>query len=215
MIGPGRDSGPDDVEILGVVGFDEEPPVQGGLAGPTETETEEVEVRFDDDPPVAAPDAAAEAPPAVDRERFLRLHADFENFKKRVDREREDLERHAAAGLIARLLPVIDNLERALRHGGAGDRDGLYEGVALIHRQLLDELRRCGLRPVETEGVPFDPAIHDAVATSEAADLPPGIVLEELQRGYRLHERLLRPALVRVSSGDPGDRSAGGPDGES
>lgn len=215
MIGPGPDSGPEDVEILGIVGFDEAPSAREGLPGPSESETEEVEVRFDDDRSVATPNAAVETPPAVDRERFLRLHADFENFKKRVDREREDLERHAAAGLIARLLPVIDNLERALRHGGSGDRKGLYEGVALIHGQLLDELRRCGLRPVEAEGVPFDPAIHDAVATSEATERPPGIVLEELQRGYRLHDRLLRPALVRVSSGDPADRPAGGADGES
>jgi molecular chaperone GrpE len=98
------------------------------------------------------------------------------------------------------LLPVLDNFERALSTARQAGVDGqLHDGVALIFRQLLDELRREGLEAVDTVGEPFDPAVHEAVATAEDTGLPPHTIVEELQRGYLLQGRLLRPALVRVA----------------
>jgi molecular chaperone GrpE len=186
---PSEPSEPDDIEILEIVGMDEAPEPR--------SRRDEVVVSFDDDRP-------APAPTVVDddaRERLLRLRADFENLKKRVEREREEYYRHATGALVARLLPVLDNLERALetarQQREAGDP--LAEGVALVHRQLLEELRREGLRAVEATGAPFDPEVHEAVATDLTPGLPPHTVVEELQRGYFFEERLLRPALVRVS----------------
>lgn len=135
----------------------------------------------------------------VAREQLLRLSADFENFRRRIEREREDSERHASASLVTRLLPVLDNFERALsRDPGAGS-DRFYDGVVLIFRQLLEELRKEGLAAVDSVGEPFNPELHEAVSTTVEQALPPNIVVEEMQRGYRLHERLLRPALVKVT----------------
>ncbi len=184
----------EEIEILEVVGVDGE-----SGAAPAE---EEVEVVFDekgepDEAPPASPEAKEDA---ASRERLIRLQADFENLKKRIEREREDFYRHATGCLVARLLPVLDGLERALASGSAAAAgEGLRDGVALIHRQLLDELRKEGLRPVEALGQPFDPELHEAVATDASCGLPPGTVVEELRRGYLFHDRLLRPALVRVS----------------
>ncbi len=107
---------------------------------------------------------------------------------------------YASAQLISRLLPVLDNFERALNAASQTEGGpGFYDGIALIFRQLLEELRREGLTAVDTVGEPFDPEVHEAVATSTDSDFPPNTVVEELQRGYLLHDRLLRPALVQVS----------------
>lgn len=106
----------------------------------------------------------------------------------------------ATSRLVTSLLPVLDNLERAIAtERPEGEDVALRTGVQLIHRQLIEVLRREGLRPVDALGQPFDPAIHEALATEPAPGLPPNTVVEEIQRGYFLHERLLRPALVRVS----------------
>jgi len=136
------------------------------------------------------------------KERFLRLQADFENYKKRIERERSDYFRHATSGLVARLLPVLDNFERAIAAArGRADAggDALTEGVALIQRQLLDELAREGLHPMDPVGAPFDPELHEAVATDPASDAPSHTVTAVLQRGWFFHDRVLRAALVRVS----------------
>jgi molecular chaperone GrpE len=187
---------PDEVEILEVEGMSGNEPMPFG---------DEVEIVFEDKPepepePVSAP------PPAADvagRERLLRLQADFDNFKKRIEREQEDFRRMATLRLVTALLPVLDNFERALASAAGGD-GALLSGVELIHRQMLEALRKEGLRPVEVLGQPFDPSVHEAVATDAAPGRPPNSVVEEFQRGYFLHERLLRPALVRVSvSADP------------
>lgn len=200
----------DEIEILEVVGLDED-----GRPRSAEDESSDVEdeivLDFGDEP--AAPVDRAEAPPravpTIAIERFVRLQADFENFRKRTEREREEEGRHAAGALVACLLPVLDNLERALASPPAGDTDrGLREGLALVHRQFLEELRRAGLRPIPALGEPFDPLIHEAVETVEADVAAPDTVVEELLRGYWFHDRLLRPAMVRVAVGALGGGSS-------
>lgn len=134
------------------------------------------------------------------RERVLRTAADAENFKKRLQREKEEQTRYANESLMRELLPVIDNLERALEHSEAGaDQGGLLEGLNMTLKGFLDTLTRFGCTPVEAAGKPFDPNFHEAVSQEESADHEPNTVLRELQKGYMLKERLLRPAMVLVS----------------
>ena len=134
------------------------------------------------------------------RERVLRTAADAENFKKRLQREKEEQTRYANESLMRELLPVIDNLERALEHSEVGaDQGGLLEGLNMTLKGFLDTLTRFGCTPVEAAGKPFDPNFHEAVSQEESADHEPNTVLRELQKGYMLKERLLRPAMVLVS----------------
>ena len=134
------------------------------------------------------------------QERVLRTAADAENFKKRLQREKEEQTRYANESFMRELLPVIDNLERALEHSEAGaDQGGLLEGLNMTLKGLLDTLTRFGCTPVEAAGKPFDPNFHEAVSQEESTDHEPNTVLRELQKGYMLKERLLRPAMVLVS----------------
>ncbi|MES0396144.1 MAG: nucleotide exchange factor GrpE [Syntrophobacteria bacterium] len=134
------------------------------------------------------------------QERVLRTAADAENFKKRLQREKEEQTRYANESLMRELLPVIDNLERALEHSEAGaDQGGLLEGLNMTLKGLLDTLTRFGCTLVEAAGKPFDPNFHEAVSQEESTDHEPNTVLRELQKGYMLKERLLRPAMVLVS----------------
>ena len=199
----------DEIEIIEVVGLDEDSP-----AG-TEEPDEEIEVRFEQDLDRTAGDDAVDVDDEATRDRLLRLQAEFENFKKRIERDRDEHYRHATAVLVARLLPVLDNFERALAaNGGEGGSDAFREGVALIHRQFLEELRKEGLRAVEAVGARFDPEVHEAVATDATTDDPPNTVLDELQRGYYFQDRLLRPAAVRVSVDASADADTDPDDGE-
>lgn len=134
------------------------------------------------------------------QERVLRTAADAENFKKRLQREKEEQTRYANESFMRELLPVIDNLERALEHSEAdADQGGLLEGLNMTLKGFLDTLTRFGCTPVEAAGKPFDPNFHEAVSQEESADHEPNTVLRELQKGYMLKERLLRPAMVLVS----------------
>ena len=134
------------------------------------------------------------------QERVLRTAADAENFKKRLQREKEEQTRYANESFMRELLPVIDNLERALEHSEPGaDQGGLQEGLNMTLKGFLDTLTRFGCTPVEAAGKPFDPNFHEAVSQEESADHEPNTVLRELQKGYMLKERLLRPAMVLVS----------------
>jgi molecular chaperone GrpE len=134
------------------------------------------------------------------QERVLRAVADAENFKKRLQREKEEQTRYANESFMRELLPVVDNLERALEHSEAGaDQGGLVEGLNMTLKGFLDTLTRFGCSPVEAAGKPFDPNFHEAVSQEESADHEPNTVLRELQKGYVLKERLLRPAMVLVS----------------
>lgn len=131
------------------------------------------------------------------RDRSVRTLADFDNFRKRVERERSELRRHAVSEALRDFLDVVDNLERAVT--ASGSLEDLKAGVEMTLRQMLDVLKQHGVRPVEAEGEPFDPNVHEAVAREESAEVQAPQVLEELQRGYLLHERLLRPARVKVA----------------
>lgn len=130
-------------------------------------------------------------------ERYLRLRADFDNFRKRLEREREDRERRALARPFLDLLPVVDNLERA--SGAPGSADDLRRGVDLIARQIVDLLRGYGLVEIPSVGKPFDPRLHEAVSRVESAEHEVPTVIAELQRGYWLNDKLLRPAMVEVA----------------
>jgi molecular chaperone GrpE len=135
------------------------------------------------------------------RDRYMRTLADFENFRKRSDREKQDYFRFALADVFRELLPVLDNLDRALEHAEAEDE--FHRGVALIYKQMFEVLQRYGLRIVNESGVHFDPNIHEAVVSEQDPSLPGHTVVQILQKGYFLNDRLLRPALVRVAVGGP------------
>jgi molecular chaperone GrpE len=146
-----------------------------------------------------------EAARAELQETLARRQADFENYRKRIERERGETYNRVVGDVVNKLLPVLDNLRRAL------DAEALMEaaesdefrhflhGVELIDKQLQDVLEGLGLQPVEAVGQPFDPHIHEAVATEPSADYEPDTVTQELVRGYRLGEKLLRPAIVKVA----------------
>src|SRR5215472_11727256 len=154
------------------------------------------------------PAAATETPESPEQlkqqrddyyDRLLRKTAEFDNYRKRTDRERQQLSEAAAADLLEELLPLVDDLERALRAEGSGD--GIRKGVELIHKQLLEILRKRGVRPIDALGADFDPHFHMAVAHEPAGDRREGEVIEEFRRGYMLGDRLLRPAMVKVAKG--------------
>lgn len=167
------------------------------LDGDAPTETDDVR---------PADEAAAAGAPAgsdVERQRdeyydlLLRTRAEFDNYRKRVERERQEWTNAAAADFLRDLLPLVDDLERAL---GADSSGGAYrKGVELIHKQLLDLLAKRGARPIEAVGADFDPHIHQAVTHEHVEGARDGEVVEELRRGYMLGDRLLRPAMVKVA----------------
>jgi molecular chaperone GrpE len=146
--------------------------------------------------PAAVSDEAAQL-----RDRYLRLLADFENFRRRGEREKADYYKYALAGVLTNLLPVLDNFDRALDHAEEGDE--FHKGVSLIYKQLYGVLQKHGLKPIEDSGVPFDPNIHEAVVREEDDSVPSHTVTAMLQKGYFLHDRLLRPAMVKVAVGGP------------
>ena len=133
-------------------------------------------------------------------DRLLCKQAEFENWRKRTQRERDDFRAHVVADLIHELLPVLDGFDRALKHRDQRVPEQFYEGMELIHRELFEVLSRAGLAPVETAGQVFDPHFHHAVETVEVPGARDQEIVEELQRGYKLKHRLLRPATVKVAA---------------
>ena len=140
---------------------------------------------------------------------LLRKQAEFENYRKRSEREKHESETLATAEVIKRLLPVLDNLERALRTSEGSDTP-LRQGVLLIQQQILDVLKKLGVQAMETLGRTFDPRLHEAVDVVDVPGFEQGVILEETQRGYTLHDRMLRPAMVRVASGGKSQGSESG-----
>jgi len=136
-------------------------------------------------------------------DRLVRKQAELENVRKRVEREKEDFLQHATMGLIRALLPTVDALERGLQHREEKVPEKFYTGMEMIHRELLDVLKRAGLTPVDSKGQIFDPHVHQAVETVETEKHRDQEVVEELQRGYKLKQRLLRPAIVKVAVTPP------------
>jgi molecular chaperone GrpE len=133
-------------------------------------------------------------------DRLLRVSADFDNYKKRVAKEKADLTRYGNEELIKALLPVIDNLERALEHAAAaGDQGSIREGVEMTLQQFLQILQRFGASPISATGERFDPTRHEAVMEQATAEHDPGHVVSELEKGYLLNDRLVRPAKVVVA----------------
>ncbi len=135
-------------------------------------------------------------------ERLLRTTADFDNFKKRAAREKQDALRYATEGLISKIIPVLDNFEMALAAAQNSSAEGLkslQDGVTMIQSQLKSALTDSGLEEVDATGKPFDPNIHEAVSQQESNDVPEGHVLQQLRKGYKIRERLLRPATVIVA----------------
>lgn len=134
---------------------------------------------------------------------LLRKTAEFDNYRKRIERERQSTAQSAAAELIVELLPLIDDLERALNaEAGAEGADAYRHGVALIHRQLLDTLKKRGVQAIDALGADFDPHYHQAVSHEPAEGHRDGEVIEEFRRGYMLGDRLLRPSMVKVAKGE-------------
>jgi molecular chaperone GrpE len=131
-------------------------------------------------------------------ERLLRLQAEFDNARKREQKERSEFRDYAVSNAVEQFLPVLDNFQLALKSTGSAEQ--LRTGVELIVKQMEEALRGLNVQPVEAVGVPFDPRVHEALDMVERNDLPDHQVFEEVRRGYRIRERLLRPALVRVAS---------------
>jgi molecular chaperone GrpE len=151
------------------------------------------------------PAPAAEAVEALRKERdalqdrLLRHAAEFDNYRKRVERERRDLADFVGADVLAGLLPIVDNFERALQAPAGADADSFRKGIEMIHTQMLDLLRKRGVTPIDAVGTDFDPNVHEAVIHEPSEGHRDGEVIAELQRGYTLGDRLLRPAMVKVA----------------
>ncbi|MEO7273636.1 MAG: nucleotide exchange factor GrpE [Vicinamibacterales bacterium] len=164
----------------------------------------------DQAPPESTPTQAAEGVSLADLQRerddyydrFLRQTAEFDNYRKRIERERQATSEAAAADLVKDLLPLVDDLERALKaEAGAEGAETYRRGVELINKRLDDILRRRGVRPIEALGADFDPNFHEAVAHDPAEGRREGEVIEDFRRGYMLGDRLLRPSMVKVAKG--------------
>ena len=157
-----------------------------------------------DDPSNDTPAAVANLERQRDefKDLLLRKSAEFENYRKRTDRERATFIETAAAGILEELLPLVDDLERALKaDAGSEGSDAFRRGVELIHRQLTDLLRKRGVTPIEAVGMDFDPNYHQAVAHEPVEGRQEGEIVEEFRRGYMLGDRLLRPSMVKVAKG--------------
>ena len=136
------------------------------------------------------------------RDLALRSQADFENYKKRSAREKEEAIKYANSALLERLVSIIDNFELGLAAAKEqGEKSPIYSGMILVQKQLNDLLAENGLQPIEAEGKKFDPNLHEAIAHGASDEVPEGMVLRQTRRGYRFKDRLLRPAKVVVSSG--------------
>ncbi len=131
-------------------------------------------------------------------DRLARLQAEFDNFRKRSAREQQDFRDYALVDALKQVLPILDSLDRALKTENASTED-FRAGVELIDRQFHDVLTRLGVEPIPAAGQPFDPNLHQAIQMVETDSVPDNHVVDELQRGYRIKDRLLRPAMVRVA----------------
>ena len=140
------------------------------------------------------------------QDKYLRLAAEFENFKRLAQKQKQDYSQFANESLLKELLPIVDNLERALKCVEEGrTTDGLVQGVELTLKQFTETLARFGVKPIASLGVPFDPTCHQAVARQESKTATENTVIEEYQKGYQLHDRILRAAMVVVATAQASD----------
>jgi molecular chaperone GrpE len=177
--GPNSDPGPEPVDAT-ATGVENQDAAQGGS---TETQSQ-----------IELDRLRTERDQAIDR--LARLQAEFENARKREARERADFRDFAVSGAVEQFLPVLDNFRLAL--GSSGSAEQLRTGIELILKQMDDVLRALNVTQVETVGARFDPRVHEALESVDRSDLPDHQVLDEVRRGYRIRDRLLRPALVRI-----------------
>lgn len=180
------------------------------LRSPAPAASEETGGSFEADSPVEQELSAAEisqlreqaGKAAENWDKYVRLNADFDNFKKRAARERQDAIRYANEGLLEKLIPILDNFEMAMQAANsaqAGSADALKTGVSMIATQLKSALNEAGLEEINAAGQKFDPNFHEAVSQQESKDVPEGQVLQQLRKGYKLRDRLIRPATVVVA----------------
>ena len=147
-------------------------------------------------------------------DKYLRLAAEFDNYKRRVQRDQQDTIRFANEKLFKDLLPTLDNLERALQSGREQGRiEGLMEGVDLTYKHFLDTLQKMGIKQVSSVGEVFDPAKHQAVGQVESDTIPENVIVDEYQKGYFVHDRILRPAMVTVAKTKEPDNGEGQQEG--
>jgi molecular chaperone GrpE len=144
--------------------------------------------------------AAKEVESRENWDRFVRERADLENYRKRTNREKEELLNYGTKSLIEEILPVVDSLERALVHANEDDISAVVEGIRMTHGILLSALKKFGVTPVESAGTTFNPEFHQAMTQVPTDQTPPNTVVEEFQKGYMLKDRLLRPTMVSVST---------------
>ena len=200
MSDPTQDDGKGEVIPVEVVPPDDPAPADADVATPPPDPTAELEKKL----------AAAEAKTKENYDKFLRAMADLENQRKRSKREVDDAKFDAKNRIMKEMLPVVDNLERAIEHAAsaAGELDGavkpIVEGVQLVLRQFQTAFERLDIQAIEAKGQPFDPNLHEAISQQES-DLPPGTVVQVLQRGYKSGDKLLRPALVVVAKAKPSE----------
>ncbi len=182
-----------------------EPTISADKAEPAEeTPTAEAEAAVKEEPQGPSLEeqlAASQEEAKKNWDLYLRERANLENFRKRAQRDKEDLARFANEGILKEILPVLDNLERAVEHArqGEGAGEGLLEGVDMTLTQFRKVLEKFNVKPVDSLGQPFNPAWHEAMGQLESAEQPANTVVQELQKGYQLNDRLLRPALVMVA----------------
>lgn len=170
----------------------------------------------------AAPAEAAPTEPTVEeryanalaesaklRDQLLRTAADFDNFRKRSRREADDAQKRGKESTVKDLLPVFDNFERAITHAeSTGEAKSVAEGLRMVLKQFIDTLEKMGIQRIQAVGQPFDPSLHEAIQHMESADHPAGVVLYDVQPGYRMGDHLVRAAMVVVSKGPPSGSSA-------
>ncbi len=177
-------------------------------ASPNATEPEELPA---DATEVISPEAAVD--PAAEiakyRDQSLRSQAELDNFRKRAARDREDSVRYANTGLLDRLLPILDNFELGLDAASKStDASGILQGMSMVRKQLQDFLTESGVETVDAEGQVFDPNVHDALGEEATAEVAEGTVFRQLRKGYKLRDRLLRPATVIVAKAPGADVAA-------
>jgi len=191
-------------------------PPTGGLADASEAVTLRPRAEGDESGPSGAEQTAEDATPSLEdqlararntaertREQLLRVAADYDNFRKRTTRDLEDARRRGRQAVVREMLPVFDNLERATNVGESTDLDALRDGLRLVHRQILDTLKKLGVERIDPVGAAFDPMQHESIHMIESAEHEAGIIVTVVQPGYQMGSELLRPAMVVVSKGPP------------
>lgn len=163
-------------------------------------ETQEQQVELSPEEQLTAKITELEVKLQEEENRYLRLRADFDNMRRRSQMDREAAEKYRAQNLLTELLPVIDNLDRALQvEVSSDDAVSLYKGIEMVYKTLIDATKKEGLELIPAEGEAFDPNVHQAVMQESDSEKETGIVLRELQKGYKLKDRVLRPSMVSVN----------------